>query len=39
MFVGKGYVFDGMFKLNVMVVKPKINKANRSAYLLEFSNL
>lgn len=28
-----------MFKLNVMVVKQKMNKANSSTYLLESSNL
>ena len=35
LFIRKGYETDGMFKLNVMVVKPKKN----SAYLLESSNL
>ena len=41
MYVGKGYVTDGLFKLNVMTVKPKnINKVNNSsAYLLESSSL
>ncbi|KAL2503938.1 Uncharacterized protein Adt_19559 [Abeliophyllum distichum] len=40
MFVGKSYVSDGFFKLNVMTVKPKINKINNSfTYLLESSNL
>lgn len=38
-FVGKGYVSDDMFKLNVMVVKQKMNKVNSSAYLLESSNV
>ena len=39
MYVGKGYVNNGLFKLNVMTVKPKINnKASSSAYLLESSN-
>ena len=32
----KGYVNDGLFKLNVMTLKPKINnEASSSAYLLE----
>ena len=40
MYVGKGYVNDGLFKLNVMTLKPKINnEASSSAYLLESSNL
>ncbi|KAL9447409.1 hypothetical protein AB3S75_014971 [Citrus x aurantiifolia] len=40
MYVGKGYVNEGLFKLNVMTLKPTINnKANSSAYLLESSNL
>ena len=40
MYVGKGYVNDGLFKLNVMTLKPTINnKAISSAYLLESSNL
>ena len=40
MYVGKGYVTDGLFKLNVMVVKPKnINKDSSSAYIVEYSNL
>ena len=41
MFVGKGYVFNGLFKLNVMIVKPKImNKTNTSfVYVFESSNL
>ena len=37
MYVGKGYVSDGLFKLNVMAI---INKNNQSSvYLLESSNL
>ena len=37
MYVGKGYVSDGLFKLNVMTI---INKNNQSSvYLLESSNL
>ena len=41
MFVGKGYVSNGIFKLNEMIVKPKImNKTNASfVYVLESSNL
>ena len=40
MYVGKGYVNDGLFKLNVMTLKPTINnKASSSTYLLESSNL
>ena len=41
MYVGKGYMSDGLFKLNVMTVVPKsiINKSNTSfTYILE-SNL
>lgn len=36
MYVGKRYVSDGLFKLNV---KPNNNKAISFAYFLEFSNL
>ena len=41
MFVGKGYVSNGLFKLSVMTVKPKtINKTNPAfAYLLDSYNL
>ncbi|GJR75333.1 retrovirus-related pol polyprotein from transposon TNT 1-94 [Tanacetum coccineum] len=39
MYVGKGYVVNGMFKLNVMVVKNDINKMNSSTYLIESSNV
>ena len=36
----KGYVTEGLFKLNVMTVVPKINKVKQSsAYLIESSNL
>ncbi|GKD15603.1 retrovirus-related pol polyprotein from transposon TNT 1-94, partial [Tanacetum coccineum] len=34
-----GYAVNGMFKLNVMVVKNDINKMNSSAYLIESSNV
>ena len=40
MYVGKGYMSDGLFKLNVMTVVPKlaINKNNTSFdYILESS--
>ena len=40
MYVGKGYMYNGMFKLNVMTIFPKINKMRTSSvYLLESSNL
>ena len=40
MYVGKGYMFDGLFKLNVMTIVPSIiNKKISSSYLLESSNL
>ena len=41
MFVGKVYVSNGLVKLNIMTVKPKImNKTNASfVYVLESSNL
>ena len=39
MFVGKGYVTEGLFKLNVMTVKNINKKNNSSAYLLESSNV
>ncbi|RVW42300.1 Retrovirus-related Pol polyprotein from transposon TNT 1-94 [Vitis vinifera] len=42
MFVGKGYLSDGLFKMNVMTVVPKSinnNKIDSSAYLLETSNI
>ncbi|XP_075499434.1 uncharacterized protein LOC142537833 [Primulina tabacum] len=39
MFVGKGYVCNGLFKLNVMAIKPVMNKVNTFAYLLESSCL
>ena len=37
MYVGKGYVTDGLFKLNVMTIIDKDNKS--SVCLLESSNL
>ena len=38
--VGKSYVSNRMFKLNVVAVNPKKNNGNNSsAYLLESSNL
>ncbi|GKA78709.1 retrovirus-related pol polyprotein from transposon TNT 1-94 [Tanacetum coccineum] len=39
MFKRRGYAMNGMFKLNVMVVKNEINKINSSAYLIESSNV
>ena len=40
MYVGKGYMRDGMWKLNVMtIIKSTMNKANTSAYILKPSNL
>ena len=40
LYVGKGYVSIGLFKLTVITVRPKINKViNSSAYLIESSNL
>ena len=40
MYVEKGYVTEWLFKLNVMMVVPKINKVKHSsAYLIESSNL
>ena len=39
MYVGKGYMSGGLFKMNVMTVINNNNKASSSAYMLEFSNL
>ena len=40
MYVKKGYMSDGMWKLNVMtIIKSDINKAGTFAYILESSNL
>ena len=40
MYVGKGYVSNGMWKLNVMtIIKSNMNKASTSTYMLESSNL
>ena len=40
MYVGKGYMSDGMWKLNVMtIIKSYVNKASSSAYMLESFNL
>ncbi|XP_072976984.1 uncharacterized protein [Typha angustifolia] len=35
MYVGRGYLSNGIFKMNVMTVTPKINKGESSSYLLE----
>ena len=37
--MGKGYVKDGMFKMNVITIKNAMNKEKFSAYILESSNL
>ena len=40
MYVGKRYVSDGMWKLNVMTtIKSNMNKTSTSTYMLESSNL
>ena len=40
MYVEKGYMSDGMWKLNVMtMIKSNMNKASFFAYMLESSNL
>ena len=40
MYVGKGYMSGGMWKLNVMtIIKSEMNKASSSSYILESSNL
>ena len=40
MYVGKGYMSDGMWKLNLMtIIKSYMNKASTCAYILESSNL
>ena len=40
MYVGKGYMSDGMWKLNVMtIIKSNMNKASTFVYILESSNL
>ena len=40
MYVGKGYMSDDMWKLNVMtIIKSYINKVNTSAYIPKSSNL
>ena len=40
MHVGKGYMSDGTWKLNVMtIIKYYMNKASTSSYILESSNL
>ena len=38
-FVGKDYVKDDMFKMNVIAIKNYMNKRKYSAYMLESSNL
>ena len=40
MYVGKGYMSDDMWKLNVMtIVKSNMNKASTFTYVIELSNL
>ncbi|GAB2286946.1 hypothetical protein Dimus_039799 [Dionaea muscipula] len=42
MYIGRGYMSDGMFKLNVLTVIPKKdmnNKTSASTYMLESSNV
>ena len=40
MYVGKGYMSNGMWKLNVVtIIKSNMNKASSSTYMLESSNL
>ena len=40
MYVGKGYISGGMWKLNVMtIIKSEMNKVSSSAYILGSSNL
>ena len=40
MYIGKGYMSDGMWKLNVMtIINSYMNKASTPAYILEYSNL
>ena len=40
MYVGKGYVSNGMWKLNVKaIIKSNVNKASTSTYMLESSNI
>lgn len=38
MYVGKGYALNGMFKLDVTVIKNEMNKASTSAYIIESLN-
>ena len=39
-YVGKGYMSDGMWKLNAMtIINSNMNKASTSTYMLESSNL
>ena len=40
MYVGKGYISNGMWKLNVMtIIKSNMKKVSTSTYMLESSNL
>lgn len=39
MYVRKGYMSDGLFKMNVMTIISNINKNTSSTYMLELSNV
>lgn len=39
MYIGKSYVSNRLFKLNIVIVKPKNNKTISFIYFLKFSNL
>lgn len=39
MYVGKGYISNGLFILNVMIVIPNINKVSSFIYMLELSDV
>ena len=40
LYEGKGYMSDGMWKLNTMnIIKSNMNKISTSTYVLELSNL
>ena len=39
LFIGKDNVTEGLFKLNIMIIRPRINNNNCcTSYLLKFSN-
>ena len=39
MYIGKGYISKGLFKLNVMTIIPNINKVSSFVYMFEFFNV